>query len=223
MTIAAPPMPVATPPAPVPQAAPVYVPPTPYLLTSEQFRNAARAGVFGKDRVELIEGVPVKKMTINEPHMQAVSALDYLLRPILPAGWTIRVQGPIAPDPNSCPEPDICVVRGTYHTYNILGRPPEPAEIGLLVEVADSSLADDRHVKGRVYARANVVEYWIVNIPDRLVEVYTDPAPNAPIPAYRSRHDFAPGYEIPVRLDNSRSRPYPRRPRCSSDRGGRYP
>ena len=203
MTIAAPPMPAAAPPSFLPQAAPAYVPPTPYLLTAEQFRAAARAGIFGKDRVELLEGVPVKKMTMEEPQAKGITALNHRLMRMLPDGWILRIQCPIAPDANSRPEPDACVVRGDLDTFGALDRPPEPAEIGLLVEVADSSLADDRHVKGRVYARANVGEYWIVNIPDRLVEVYADPAPNAAIPSYRARRDFAPGDEIPVRLDNT--------------------
>ncbi len=70
------------------------------------------------------------------------------------------------------------------------------------MEVADSTLARDRTLKARLYARASVPVYWIVNIPDRQIEVYTDPSgPDAADPSYRQRRDFAAASAVPLVLE----------------------
>jgi Uma2 family endonuclease len=86
----------------------------------------------------------------------------------------VRGQGPLALDEESEPEPDVAVVAGSFRDY-VTGHPSRPA---LVVEVSESSLALDRDHKGSLYARAGLVDYWIVNLVDRTLEVYRDPVPD---------------------------------------------
>ena len=92
---------------------------------------------------------------------------------------------------DSKPEPDRCVVRGTVRDYE--ERTPEPADIALVVEIADSSLAEDRKLAAEVYGPAGIPVYWIVNLVDRQVEVYTDPGPGG----YGSTAIFREGQSSP--------------------------
>jgi Uma2 family endonuclease len=90
------------------------------------------------------------------------------------------------------PEPDVAVVCGSRDDYR--GRLPEPDDVALLVEVADTSLSFDRGPKRAAYARGGITFYWIVNLNDRQVEVYSDPAADG----YRSIEVLGPGEEVPV-------------------------
>jgi Uma2 family endonuclease len=89
-------------------------------------------------------------------------------------------------------EPDRCIVRGSARDY--LGGDPGPGDIALLVEVADSSLTDDRELADQVCGPAGVPIYWIINLVGRQVEVYTGPAPGG----YASSAVYAPGQSVPV-------------------------
>jgi hypothetical protein len=91
------------------------------------------------------------------------------------------------------------VVRGPRRLY--ANRHPGPADTALAAEVAESSLSHDRNFKGPLYARANIPVYWIINIVDARVEVYTDPTGPDPNPRYRQRQDYGPGEEVPLVLD----------------------
>ena len=96
------------------------------------------------------------------------------------------------------PEPDFAIVRpdpGRYRT-----RHPGPADIGLVIEVSDRSLDVDRQDKGRIYARAGLPVYWIVNLVDMQVEAYTDPSGPTATPAYATRTDSRAGDSVPVVL-----------------------
>jgi Uma2 family endonuclease len=99
---------------------------------------------------------------------------------------------------DSEPQPDIVLARGDHTTYRT--RHPGPADIGLVVEVADTSLTVDRNDMARIYARAGLPVYWIINVVDRQVEVYTDPRPADPVPAYATRTDYRPGDAVPLVL-----------------------
>ena len=92
--------------------------------------------------------------------------------------WTVRTQGPIGLDDDSEPEPDVAVVSGSVDDY---GR-AHPGRPVLTVEVAETSLAVDRQVKGSLYARAGLPDYWVLNLVDRVLEVYREPAPDAGAP-----------------------------------------
>ena len=127
------------------------------------------------DPVELLGGQLIVAEPQSDRHYTAIQALDEALRTAFGPGWTVRTQGPIALDDESEPEPDVAVVRGTFRDY-ATGHPSRPV---LIVEVSLSSLALDRAYKSSLYARAGLADYWIVNLIDRVVEVYRDPEHDA--------------------------------------------
>jgi Uma2 family endonuclease len=169
-----------------------------YRLTLGQYERMVDEGILGDhDRVHLINGILVAKMTQNDPHCAADDLCDDALRRIIPTGWYIRGAKPVripgrAGRRDSKPEPDRCVVRGTVRDYE--ERTPGPADVGLVVEIADTSLAEDRKYATELYGPARIPVYWIVNLLDRQVEVYTDPGPQG----YRRTAVFKEGRSVPV-------------------------
>jgi Uma2 family endonuclease len=139
-----------------------------------EYARLVDLGVFEREPLELIDG----QLIVAEPqgtyHASSISAVEYAVRAILPPGWIVRTQAPVALDDESEPEPDVVVVPGRPMDY----RETHPTRPALLVEVADASLYFDRHHKGSLYARAAIQDYWIVNVPNGLLEVYRDPAPD---------------------------------------------
>ncbi len=103
--------------------------------------------------------------------------------------------------PDSVPEPDICVARGDARTY--LTRHPTAADCALVIEVADSSLLRDQRDKTRIYARAGIPLYWIVNLPDRRVEVYSNPTGPVAVPQYQAFATCQPGDSLSLPLDSA--------------------
>jgi Uma2 family endonuclease len=129
-------------------------------------------GILGPDdRVELIEGEILTMSPEKSRHSAAVDLTADALRTAFPAGHSVRVQHPLALGQWSEPEPDVAVVVGTPRDY----VDAHPASAVLVVEVADTSLLDDRGAKQRLYARAGIAEYWIVNLRDSVLEVYLQP------------------------------------------------
>ncbi len=160
----------------------------------------AELGVLTEDdRVELLEGVITPKMVHNPPHDGTIMQLMALLQPMLPSGWSIRVQS-AATTSDSEPEPDLAVVRGAARDY--MRRHPGPADIGLVIEVADSSLARDRK-KARLYARAGVPVYWIVNLVDRQLEAFSQPTGPSAAPEYRHTEVCRRGDQVSVVIDGA--------------------
>jgi len=160
-----------------------------------EYDRLVSLGVFEDAPIELIGG----QLLVAEPqgayHASAVGVVDYALRAVLPPGWTVRLQAPLALDEESEPEPDVAVVPGRPSDY----RTAHPARPALAVEVAESSLAFDRAQKGSLYARAGIVDYWIVNLVDRCLEVYRDPEPDASATygwRYRSVAVMEPGATV---------------------------
>jgi Uma2 family endonuclease len=130
-----------------------------------------------RDKVVLSQGLLVKTMSKGPRHVTATARVIAALLPALPAGWFLRKEDPItlplAPDGfGSEPEPDVAVVRGTTADY--ADRHPGPADIRLIVEVADSFLKEDRDGLMQL-AWENIPVVWIINLRDRNVEVYTEP------------------------------------------------
>lgn len=165
-------------------------------FTVEEYHMMARAGVFKSgDPFELLEGWIVPKMTKNPAHVWAVQKLGEWLESHVPAGWYVRRQDPITTS-ESEPEPDLAVTRGSRDDY--LQRHPEPHELALVVEIADTTLAHDRNTKARVYARAGIAAYWIVNLVDEQIEVYRDPSGPTPLPSYHQRRDYRPDEIVPL-------------------------
>jgi hypothetical protein len=148
-----------------------------------------------EDRVELLEGVVYDKMPHNAPHDSSVYRLHTrLLLQLAPLGFVVRCQSSVT-FTASVPEPDVAVVPGPESEYDDVR--PAAADLLLVVEVADTTLARDRGLKMRVYARGKVPVYWIVNLVDGVVEVYTNPR-GGRTPAYRTRTDHRPGDSVPV-------------------------
>ncbi len=168
-------------------------------LSVAEYQKLIDVGVLtDEDKVELLEGHLVLKMPANPPHDSAMMALDHFIQRMAPDGYLVRCQhGSDFPD--SRPEPDIAVVRGDLRSFR--ARHPEPAEMALVIEVSDSSLSRDRLDKGRIYARAGIPVYWVVNLVDRQIEVYTDPTGPVSAPVYRRRQDYPPGTTVPIDLD----------------------
>ncbi len=142
--------------------------------TVSEYRRLAETGFLtDDDRVELLEGWIVPKMTHRPPHAWAVSRVERLLKSYLGDRWYIRVQSPID-TADSEPEPDVAVVRGSENDY--LHNHPTTGEIALVVEVAETSIIKDRR-KARIYADALIPEYWIINLAEGMVERFTIPDP----------------------------------------------
>ena len=180
--------------APLPQ-----IRPAPFLISVERYHDLVRTGALTTmDRLEMIEGNLVEKMSQNSPHSSTLDRVEYELRALLPAGWWLRSQKPISLA-RSVPEPDAAVVRGDRRAFDL--RHPVAADCGIVIEVADSSLWYDRTVKGRLYAEAGIPEYWIVNVEERIVEVYASPTPTADPAEYGTRTNFAVGQSVPLSLD----------------------
>jgi Uma2 family endonuclease len=170
-----------------------------YRLTVAQYHAMAEAGILGEnDPVELLEGWLVKKMTKHRPHSRSTLRTRRALERLLSGGWYVDTQEPIT-TLDSEPEPDVVVIRGEEQDYP--DRHPEPNDVGILVEVADSSLQYDRGTKKRIYARAGIRVYWIVNLIERQIEVYTDPTGPADEPDYRQQQVYAVSDTLPVGLD----------------------
>lgn len=175
-------------------------PPPPFKrFTVDEYRQMAEAGILTEnDRVELLEGWIISKMTLNPPHNGALDLLEQAIGELVPDGWRMRSQRPITTS-DSEPEPDLTVVRGNVRSFT--ARNPRPDEIGLLVEIADSTLATDRGIKARLYARAGVSVYWIINLKDRQLELHSDPSGPIESPQFGSREVLGPDDEVSFVLE----------------------
>jgi Uma2 family endonuclease len=172
-----------------------------FRLSVQQYHAMIEAGVLTEDDpVELLEGILVFKMPKNPAHPLAVRFLTTLIDGmLLDSDWHFRAQEPITLE-DSEPEPDGAIVRGQVRDY--VKHHPGPAEIGLVIEVSDTTLARDRGIKLRGYARASISPYWIVDLVGRTVEVYTAPDAEASPPAYRKRVVFDESSIVPLDLND---------------------
>jgi Uma2 family endonuclease len=142
-------------------------------LRRVEYDQLVSLGAFQNERIELLEGALVAMSPLGEPHNLAVQKLTRLLVLALEGRVAVRCQMSFAALEISEPEPDFAIVPLTDNDTT----PPSVAF--LLIEVAESSLALDRGKKLRLYASCGVPEYWVVNLPERCIEVYTQPSPGA--------------------------------------------
>ena len=149
--------------------------PTLRRWTRDEYYRMAEVGLIGEeDRVELIEGEIVRKMSPQKsPHTVVVQIVQQSLIASFGPDYHVRAQFPILIEGDSEPEPDAVVARGNARRF--LQSHPTAAEIVLVVEVSDSTLSFDRGRKARLYARGGIADYWIVNLVDRRVEVMSNP------------------------------------------------
>jgi Uma2 family endonuclease len=158
-----------------------------------------RAGVFAEDEnFELLEGLLVRKMTKNPDHWIACQLVRSALSALNIVGYFIHSQDPVTTN-DSEPEPDVALVRGEPRDYR--GGNPDPKQAPFIIEIADSSLSQDRNWKKRIYARAAIPDYWIVNLIDRQVEVFGDPSGETERPDYRTRQIVLADGEVPVIIE----------------------
>ena len=145
-----------------------------YRFTVDQYDRMVRDGTISEDDpVELLDGIVVRQMPKGPRHDASLARCRRQIERILPAGWYLRLEGSVRiPDYNE-PETDLCVVRGDSDDYT--DRHPDPGDVGLIVEIAESSLPRDRGEKRDNYGRAGIPVYWIVNLVDRQLEVYAHP------------------------------------------------
>ncbi len=150
----------------------------PYRISVAKYEAMVASGAFTKaDRFELIEGILVEKMTKNPPYSVVIGLCLDVLGQALPPGWHTRLEQPVKiPSRDSEPEPDVTVARGKRADY--LDHHPGPADVAQVVEVADSTLADDRAMAA-TYGGGGIPVYWIVNVAGRTLEVYVHPEPGA--------------------------------------------
>lgn len=145
-------------------------------FTVEQYHQMVEAGILSEDdRVELIRGEIIEMSPIGRRHAANVKRINALFMMRLGQSVTIGVQDPIQLDNNSEPQPDISILRRRGDFY--LSGHPQPQDILLLIEVADTTIETDREVKILLYADANILEVWLVDIDAECVEVYRQPSP----------------------------------------------
>jgi Uma2 family endonuclease len=170
-----------------------------WRLSVAQYHEMVRHGILTEDdQVELLEGWLIAKMSKNPPHRISKRLTSKRLNELVPAGWYVEEQEPITTT-DSEPEPDIAVIRGD--TLNYPDRHPGPGDTAMVVEIADASLGRDRTIKKRAYARAGVPIYWIINLIERTVEVYSQPTGPVERPTYGRRLDHPAGESVPFAIE----------------------
>jgi len=143
-------------------------------FTIEEYYKIAETGIFDNERVELINGKIITMAAMNTPHIGMVTRLIRLLNTTdFAEQYTLLSQVPMRIETYNEPEPDIMMAKFREDDY--LNVYPTPDVMHLLIEVADTTLARDREEKKRNYASSNIPEYWIVNLPDRQIEVFKEP------------------------------------------------
>jgi Uma2 family endonuclease len=183
-------------PMPTQPAGPSRIPWPLYRITLEQYESLIASSFFSKrDDVQLINGYVVTRMAESPLHGAVLEVVRIAIGAILLAAWHTRSQSGLRiPAQVSIPRPDLAVVRGVPQDYK--ARYPEPADTALVVEISISSLDEDRALAD-IYGKAGIPVYWIVNVDDGQVEVYSNPGPNG----YRSHDVLAPGHVLSVVVD----------------------
>jgi Uma2 family endonuclease len=171
--------------------------------TREEYYRMIDAGILTtQDKVQLIEGEIVEMAPQYSPHATALTLAYQVIGRDASGNHYVRIQLPLALGPDSEPEPDVAVVAGSARDY----WDEHPTTALLVIEVSASSLKFDRTVKARVYARAGIPEYWIVNLDDSCVEVHRDPILGSPMrmePCYQTVKTHGRGDRIsPLAMPN---------------------
>jgi len=154
-------------------------------VSVDQYHRMIASGEISEGApIELLDGVMLRKdrskagedpMTVGRDHAYVVQRLTRILRAVEPLGCHFRVQQPVTLPPDGEPEPDGAIVRGTEADY--VARDVTAADAPCVIEVADSSLNRDRTTKLRIYAEGGIGQYVIVNLVERIIEVYERPVP----------------------------------------------
>jgi Uma2 family endonuclease len=142
-----------------------------------QYHHMIATGVLREgDRIELIEGEILEMAAIGSQHAAQVKRLNRLFSRRLIDEILIAIQNPVELGPRSEPEPDVALLRWRADYY--ADSHPQPADVYLVIEVADSTVEYDRQVKAPLYARSGIVEYWLIDISAETIEIYRQPTPD---------------------------------------------
>ncbi len=153
---------------------PLPAPEEVFRITVDRYDRMVESGLLGEDDpIELLNGVMVWKMPKKPKHSTVSRRCERIIERLIPPGWHVRKEEPVRIPDYDEPEPDIAVVRGDDDLYE--DRHPGPGDVALIIEVADSSLLRDRGEKRAIYARAGIPAYWIINLVDRQIEIYSGP------------------------------------------------
>jgi Uma2 family endonuclease len=157
------------------------------LFTLDEYKRIIEAGIFPEDEhLELIGGEILKMPPIGFDHGNGVSNLIIVLTAQVGKSARPWVQSPVQLPNNTQPEPDFALLKQQEYGKQ---KPVTPSDVILIVEVSDTTLKYDREVKGPLYAGADIPEYWIVNLPDQIIEVYTNPEGGEYKHIRKARHD----------------------------------
>ena len=164
-----------------------------HRITVDEYERIGVSGSLDEpERVELINGYMVDKMPKSAEHVFSGRKVIKSFEVRIPPGWSVRKEDPIRIPDFDEPEPDLSIVRGSDEDY--VHRHPGPEEVGLVAEVSLTTLDRDRYEKGPAFARGGIPFYWIVNLVDRQVEVYSRPGPDG----YQTRDVYGVGQSVPV-------------------------
>jgi Uma2 family endonuclease len=145
-----------------------------HSISVEEYLRMGEGNVFAPDaRLELIEGEIIEMAPIGSPHAGTVAILGRLLERAVGDAAVVWVQNPIRIGERSMPQPDVALLAPRPDSY--LRSHPVPSDVLLLVEVSDTTLRFDKATKVPLYARAGIVEVWVVDIARAAVEVFRDP------------------------------------------------
>ena len=171
-------------------------------ITVDQYHDMIRLGILIEgDPIELLEGWLARKMSKNPPHVFTGKLLRKALQKVIPRGWDVHSQDPITLD-QSEPEPDLAVVVEKDDEY--LKCHPIADDVALVIEIADSSLSRDKGWKKQIYARSGIAQYWVVNLIDSVIEVFSDPNGSTKSPDYRTHEILAGKQKVPVILNGKK-------------------
>jgi Uma2 family endonuclease len=174
----------------------------PFGLTAEAFLRGVEHDLFPTDRrVFLWEGRLYEKMAKKLAHAAATETAREAIGKALPEGWGFWGENPILADEFTAPLPDLAVVRGNARDYFARRTVPRAEEVGLVIEAADRTLGDDLTTTLRKYAAAGLPVYWVLNLVDWRVEVFSGPRVEGGVPSYSSRTTHVPGGDVPLVLD----------------------
>lgn len=174
----------------------------PYRVTSDEFFRMIEAEVFDRDRrVYLWDGRIYEAMAKMVPHAVTFAKVVGVFYQSLPHGWCTWLENPIAIAEDRAPLPDVVIVRGEPNDYALRGRHPEPADVGLVVEIAVTSVRIDTGAKLEAYARALLPGYWVVNLITRRIMVCSEPRVEDGLGIYGQVTTYGPGESVPLVLD----------------------
>jgi Uma2 family endonuclease len=143
------------------------------LFTVKEYYQMFESGLFANERVELIRGEIIKMTSIGRRHAACVNRCNDVLSYKIAGKALVCIQNPLALDNTSEPEPDVMLLKRKADYYE--SGHPQPADVLLLIEVADSTVDSDRQLKIPLYAEDGIVEVWLVDINNACVEVYRQP------------------------------------------------